>query len=263
MSNLPNTTRNQLSTIATLATQELTPGRLELYSWPVQPSILVIAPHPDDFDAIACTLKYMQVEQQANINLLVLSGGSKGVQDEYDGNGDWHHKAWLREQEQRTSVAQFGLATEQIRFLRLPEAADGELSDCEANRLQLFDALSEHSYDIFMLPYGEDSNTAHQRTFAMACDYARLSNRPMLGLFNKDAKTTHFRADLYQGFDAASARWKAGLLRCHDTQQRRNLNLRGHGFDDRVLNFNRQVAEELGLDDPFAEAFQVSYFPPA
>ena len=40
--------------------------------------LLVLAPHPDDFDAIAITLRYFQARGN-EIHLAVLSGGSQGV----------------------------------------------------------------------------------------------------------------------------------------------------------------------------------------
>ncbi len=60
-------------------------------------------------------------------------------------------------------------------------------------------------------------------------------------------------------FDAVGekeAEWKGELLRCHRSQHARNLNTRGHGFDDRILKVNQVVAESLRLDAPYAEAFE-------
>jgi len=49
-------------------------------------------------------------------------------------------------------------------------------------------------------------------------------------------------------------------LRFHDSQQARNIEIRGHGFDQRTLRFNRKPAKELGLDAPCAETFQAEIF---
>ena len=66
------------------------------------------------------------------------------------------------------------------------------------------------------------------------------------------------RHDVYTPFDEGVAEWKAELLRFHDSQHQRNLNTRGHGFDERVLGANREIAKELNLDAPYAEVFDVN-----
>ena len=76
---------------------------------------------------------------------------------------------------------------------------------------------------------------------------ARDPGSPLLALYNKDAKTLGFRTDPYVGFDEIPADWNRALLRFHDTQQARNITLRGHGFDDRILSFNRKLAREPEL----------------
>jgi LmbE family N-acetylglucosaminyl deacetylase len=222
--------------------------------------VLVLAPHPDDFDAIAITLRSLQ--QQGNkIHLAVLSGGSKGVQDSYAKPAPgWRQKAQLREQEQLNSCACFGLPPSRISFLRLPEAADGELAHDTSNQAQVCKQLNETSPDILFLPSGNDRNTGHQRSCNMARRAVRDLGKPLLALYNRDAKTLSFRTDLYAGFDQNQANWKRTLLRFHDTQQARNIATRGDGFDDRILSFNHQLAHELGLGEPYAEAFQVELF---
>ncbi|QJW85582.1 hypothetical protein HK414_26830 [Ramlibacter terrae] len=65
------------------------------------------------------------------------------------------------------------------------------------------------------------------------------------------------RVDLYFAFGEGEAAWKARLLRCHRSQQARNLRTRGTGFDARVLEVNRQAAQSLGLAEPYAETFEL------
>lgn len=222
--------------------------------------VLVLAPHPDDFDAIAITLRSLQ--QQGNeIHLAVLSGGSKGVQDSYlRSQPGWKQKAQLREQEQLNSCGYFGLCPSRIKFLRLPEAADGELAQDSSSEARVRDQINESSSDILFLPFGNDSNIGHQRTYDMTRRAVRDLGKPMLALYNRDAKTLSFRTDLYSGFNETQANWKRSLLRFHDTQQARNVATRGHGFDERILSFNRKLAQELALEDPYAETFQVELF---
>lgn len=221
--------------------------------------LLVLAPHPDDFDAIAITLRYFQ-KRGNEIHLAVLSGGGKGVQDSYANPPTREQKARLREQEQIDSCSFFGLSPARLSFLRLPEAPDGELDNNATNAARVRILISETSPDVLFLPYGNDSNSGHRRTYAMTRAAARELGRPLLALYNKDAKTLNFRADLCAGFDETEADWKRTLLRFHDTQQARNIEIRGHGFDDRILSFNRELAQALGLEVPYAEAFQFELF---
>jgi len=222
--------------------------------------LLVLAPHPDDFDAIAITLRYLQARGN-EIHLTVLSGGSGGVQDCYANPPTWEQKARLREKEQMQSCGFFGLSPARLSFLRLPEAENGELAEDATNQARVRKQIGETSPDVLLLLYGEDSNAGHRRTYNMARAALRDLGRPLLALYNKDAKILSFRTDLYVGFDEAQADWKRTLLRFHDSQQARNIDIRGHGFDDRILSFNRNIAQELGLEVPYAEAFQIELFP--
>ena len=40
----------------------------------------------------------------------------------------------------------------------------------------------------------------------------------------------------------------------------RNLNTRGHGFDDRILDINQELAKSLKVDDVYTEAFEFQTF---
>jgi len=223
--------------------------------------LLVLAPHPDDFDAIAVTLRYFQARGN-DIHLAVLSGGSKGVLDSYADPPTWEQKARVREQEQLDSCAFFGLPPARTSFLRLPEAADGELAHNLSNASRVRTQIRETSPDVLFLPCGNDSNTGHRRCYDMARAAALALGRPLLALYNKDAKTLSFQPDLYTGFDESQADWKRTLLRFHGSQQARNIKLRNHGFDDRILRFNRELAQALGREAPYAEAFRFELFLP-
>ena len=107
------------------------------------------------------------------------------------------------------------------------------------------------------MPHGNDSNAGHRAMFALFGEAARRLSPPPLALLNRDPKTLGMRMDFYMPFGPEEAEWKAALLRCHDSQQQRNLNTRGHGFDARILECNRCIARELSLDAPYAEAFEV------
>ena len=108
-----------------------------------------------------------------------------------------------------------------------------------------------------ILPHGSDTNADHQRTFRFFDAWARAQAQPVLGLLCFDPKTISIRLDLVMPFDQPDADWKARLLRCHDSQQQRNLRSRGHGLDERILGVNRAIAKGAGLAAEFAEGFEI------
>jgi LmbE family N-acetylglucosaminyl deacetylase len=214
-------------------------------------TILVLAPHPDDFDAIGITLRHLQAQGHA-LHVAVLTTGASGVDDGFSGADDDAAKARLREAEQRDSCAFFGLAPDRLHFLRLwgsaPEADD---------RARLGAWIAARPADLVFMPHGNDSNRTHRRTYEAVCALAREQDLPPWACLNQDAKTQDMRMDLYFDFGAEDAAWKAQLLRFHASQQARNLRTRGTGFDARVLEVNRKAAEALGTRQPYAEAFEL------
>lgn len=229
------------------------------HNWPAVQRIAVLAPHPDDFDAIAVTLRFFHARGD-EIHLAVLTDGASGVEHGYAGAHDNAAKAALREAEQLASCAAFGLPRERIGFLRLPEDDAGLIVDA-SSMTALGDWLTPRQPQLVFMPHGNDSNITHQRTYALARAVAAQQDLALTALLNQDAKTRGMRHDLYTDFDAATAEWKAGLLRLHASQHQRNLNTRGHGFDERVLAVNRRTAATLNLDTEYAEAFELERWP--
>ncbi len=82
----------------------------------------------------------------------------------------------------------------------------------------------------------------------------------LVACLNRDPKTTAMRNDLYLEFGPETAAWKGALLRIHGSQQQRNLNMRGLGFDERILGVNSEIAAALGLTGKYAEVFEVEIF---
>lgn len=203
--------------------------------------VLVLAPHPDDFDAIAVTLQRLQARGHV-IDVLVLTSGSSGVEDGFGGAFDRGAKAALREAEQRESAARFGLPPERLQFLRLWEDFDGVPHDAAAQHALLRNLLRTMAPALVFLPHGNDSNATHRRTFETFHAIATEERLHTTALLCLDAKTTAMRRDVHVFFDESAAQWKAALLRCHTSQQSRNLRTRGQGFDDRVLAVNRAAA---------------------
>lgn len=211
--------------------------------------VSVLAPHPDDFDAIGLALRHLHLQGHA-IELAVLTTGAGGVDDGFEGAEDAGAKAALREREQRESCAFFGLAPQRLQFLRLWN--DG----CE-DIAPLRQWMAAHPADLLFLPHGNDSNRTHRRTYESVRAVAAEQGVQAWACLNRDAKTLDMRVDLFLAFGEEDAAWKAQLLRCHRSQQSRNLRTRGQGFDERVLGVNRQAARELGTPLPYAEAFEL------
>tara|TARA_R110001599_G_scaffold64023_4_gene179564 strand:- start:250078 stop:250860 length:783 start_codon:yes stop_codon:yes gene_type:complete len=220
-------------------------------------NILVLAPHPDDFDAIAVTLRFFQ-QRGDTIHLAVLTNGASGVEDGFAGAHTDEEKTFLREAEQIASCRFFGLAPEHLRFLRLPLDDNGNPFLDDANRQRIRVCLQQSHADLVFMPHGNDSNITHQRTYALFRSVALEDKLSLWAVLNQDAKTQVMRTDLYTPFDEVSAQWKAQLLRLHASQHQRNLNMRGHGFDERVLAINRQAG--AARDVAYAEVFELERF---
>lgn len=230
---------------------------LSALDWPRGQRIAVLAPHPDDFDAIAVTLRHFHARGD-EIHLAVLTAGASGVESTYPGAVDDAAKGTLREAEQRASCSAFGLPAGRVTFLRL---AASELSCNDVNIAAVRDWLLPLQAGLVFMPHGNDSNATHRNTYALFSAVAEQAGLTLSALLNQDAKTVAMRHDLYLSFGTQAARWKSDLLRLHATQQQRNLNARGHGFDERVLAVNRATASALGLADEYAEAFELERWP--
>ena len=220
--------------------------------------IMCLCPHPDDFDAVAVTMKHFH-DNGNELQICVARTGS-GVEDSYCETPSRELKAAIREEEQRDSCLTFGLSSRNLAFLDLEEDQDEHPLDNEFNRRLIESHLRKVEPDIVFLPHGNDSNLGHQRIWRMFSHLAASSGRQMSAFLAKDAKTIDMRVDAYMTFGEEMACWKRSLLRLHRSQQIRNLNSRGIGFDERVLNMNRQAARELKLaiEPKYAEVFEIA-----
>jgi LmbE family N-acetylglucosaminyl deacetylase len=245
--------------IAKLFPSQAAPSCLQELSFPAGLKIVVLAPHPDDFDAIALSLCFFH-QLGAEIHLAVLTDGASGVEDGYMGATDHAAKAALREAEQTASCELFGLPLARLSFLRLPADANGNPRLDESNHVTIRNYLVERQPQFVFLPHGNDSNVTHQRTYSLFRAAALQEKLQLWAVLNQDAKTIAIRHDLYTAFDIEAAEWKARLLRLHQSQHQRNLNTRGHGFDERVLAVNQASANTLGISAPYAEVFELEYY---
>lgn len=231
------------------------PADLRSVVWPRPMTVLVTAPHPDDFDAIGVTLKYL-MDRGHDIHALVAETGS-GIDKVYGAGMTQEDKRTLRIREQTGSLRFFGLPDGNFRFLGLDNAPDDQVADDDGNRIFLEKVIREVHPDLLFMPHWNDSNRAHRDMANMMRAIASKVEWSVALMFNSDVKTVAMKKDFYVGFDAADAQWKAQLLRYHDSQHQRNLRDRKVGFDDRVLMLNRRTASELGIREPYAAAFEV------
>ena len=221
--------------------------------------LLVLGPHPDDFDAISVTLRCFADNGNPLAAGIVRTGS--GVLDTYAPELTWAKKADIREHEQRDSLRFFGMPDADVTFFSLDNDSDeGQLCESAANLAALAAFVSGKSPDILFIPHGNDTNSAHRALYTMVRKIVSGMDRPPALFLIRDPKTVLMRTDLYLPFGEEHAAWKATMLRFHDTQHQRNLTTRGHGFDDRILEGNRRIARELSLDAPYAEAFEVEAF---
>src|SRR3989339_198410 len=225
---------------------------------PASLNIVLLAPHPDDFDAIGVTMRALH--QNGNeIILAVLTTGVSGVEDTYAAKLGSDDKAIIREEEQKASIQFFGLPPEQITFLRLENDETKHMNVNESNFSRIKEFWEKHTPDLVFLPHGNDTNTDHQRTYAMFKKILETETKPVIAFLNKDPKTIGIRNDVITTFGEAEAAWKGELLRFHKSQHERNLRTRNHGFDERILNVNRKDAEELDLQDKYVEIFELEF----
>jgi LmbE family N-acetylglucosaminyl deacetylase len=229
---------------------------LEDFHCPVEARVLVLAPHPDDFDAVAVTLRHFR-DRGNEIRLSVMSPSSSGVEDGFCSPATPENKALTRELEQRASCRIFGMPDERLEFLHLREDESGHLLDSDDNYTNLGRHLRQVRPDLAFMPHGNDSNPGHRAAFRMLRRFAQQADHPIAAFLNRDPKTLQMEPDIFTLFGEEDARWKAGLLRCHQSQHQRNLNTRGFGLDERILRVNRDAAALLPGRPPYAEAFEI------
>jgi LmbE family N-acetylglucosaminyl deacetylase len=226
---------------------------------PASLRVAILAPHPDDFDAIGITLRHLRANGNP-LALAVLTSGASGVEDGFGGAYTKEAKGMLRETEQRESCHFFGLPEDQVAFLRLVEDAEGHPAESHSNCDQVRAFLLDKLPDLIFMPHGNDSNAAHRRTYRFFRRIAQEERLTLTACLNRDPKTLAMRSDLYTLFSDAQALWKAELLRFHRSQHQRNLNQRGFGFDERILRENQRNAAGWEARGSHAEVFELEFY---
>lgn len=253
-----------MSTSATIPVNGATPLRLSALTLRGPLTAAVLAPHPDDFDAIGVTLRHLH-DLGHDVHVAVLTTGASGVEDGFQGATRDADKAALREVEQQASARFFGLAPSRLTFLRLWGRAGGDADgadpvDDAAEIARLRDWLLPLKAHLVFMPHGNDRNKTHQRVYRSFRAIALEERLDLWACLNQDAKTVSMRSDLYMDFDAEAAAWKSEMLRLHASQHERNLRTRAIGFDERVLRVNRDAAVLLNSPLPYAEVFELERF---
>ncbi len=221
--------------------------------------LLVLAPHPDDFDAIGVTMRYFQKNGNA-LYVTVATSGASGVQDTFCSPPTMEAKGNIREEEQKAGCRFFGLPEANLIFLRLDKDKTGQLLENKTNIERVRRHILSKRPQMVFLPHWHDSNLTHQRVYAMFRLAALDAGYPLVAFLNRDPKTIQMQCHVYMGFDEKIAAWKRKLLRFHRSQQRRNLNRRGYGMDERILSTDRQSAEACSADARYAEVFELEFF---
>jgi LmbE family N-acetylglucosaminyl deacetylase len=243
--------------------------------------VLLVAPHPDDFDIVACTLRELAASG-AVLSACVLSCGS-GVENGYCENlaldPTPENIRKIRAGEQRAGCNFFGLAPDALRFLDLEESGGsyedrGQALLTPANVERFCEYFASQAPDVVFLPavleawpLGETApdpmasgNLGHWRAGKLVEEAVRRAgSRPIAVALHREPKTISIRTCVFTPYDAAAQRWKGEMLRLHDSQHKRNLRSRGVGFDERLLKPEAAKARDLGLGDEVvgAEVFQL------
>jgi len=233
------------------------PFSLRSITFPSALRVLMVGPHPDDFDAIGVTMRFFY-ENGNTIHVMTVRAGS-GVEDSFCSPPTFEAKAALRDKEQQDSCRFFGLPDEHLTLLDLEQNANAQILHTETNVNRLRDIILQQRPDLAFMPHGNDTNNDHRLVCTMFEQIVTETRLPVAAFLIRDPKTTDMRVDCYTEFDEAEANWKGELLRFHASQHQRNLNTRNHGFDDRILKVNRDIACDLGLSQPYAEAYELEF----
>ena len=218
---------------------------------------LVLAPHPDDFDAMGVTLRHFR-DRGHDIRLLVLSSSANGVEDSLLRSADAGGQGRASRGRTAGELPVFRASGRPLEFLRLARGCarrvfliDHADSLSPAGRVRRLSPRTSSSCPTATTPI---PTTAWLIAGGEAGPRDAAAGR---GLLVRDPKTIAMRDDLFVPFDENAAAWKAELLRFHRSQHQRNLNTRGHGFDERILRVNRDNAARLGIAEPYAESFEI------
>ncbi|MBM4341391.1 MAG: hypothetical protein FJ110_17840 [Deltaproteobacteria bacterium] len=241
---------------------------------PTDAKVLILGPHPDDPESVSITCRIL-MRSGCDLWVTIVTLSPSGVEGEYAQR--WENKnsidlekekVDIRRREQTLATERFGLPLDRLTFLDIEEDKGVNVPHHSA---KIRDHLLSIAPDIVILPIGKDPNQTHARVYQVFQEAARdltlKKEKPVVALYNEDPKTLEIRHDLFVLFGEKNAEWKKALLRIHDSQQQRNINHRGIGFDERILHMNhlsyKRFQEMLPhVDSPaqYAEVFEIELF---
>ena len=123
------------------------------------PKLLVLCPHPDDFDVAGVTLRSLS-RKGAEIYVAVAPTSSGVLSSFYTEDVSVEVRMATREAEQRESLLFFGLEASQFEFF--PYCCDldgnGELAYSERNRQLVERCVTQQQPDAIFIPHPNDAN---------------------------------------------------------------------------------------------------------
>lgn len=224
---------------------------LSQIAWPVGLKVLVLAPHSDDFDAVAVTLGMLH--KRGCILCLAVLCLDNGVDADFEPQT---RQAEIRKREQLASLAFFGLPVNDVTFPETSCDETGQVTDCPHNRKLIAEIFEKFQPDLVFSPHWNDTNSAHRYVAAILHDL-QAKYPKFLAFHNHDPKTTAMVTNAFMPFDENKAAWKSEMLRHHVSQHMRNLRSRGSGFDERLLADNRNSAKTVNSVLEYAEIFEI------
>ncbi len=151
---------------------------------------LALAPHPDDPDAVAVTLRLL-ARGGWEVSWAIVTSGCSGVQDAFAGS--------LHARKSRGARGGTGGIGTPLRSARgtaaLPAAGrgcDGELAETAENRMRFDAALRKLAPALVLLPCGADTDPTHRRVFTWFHDWMCNWPHPLTALYNEDPKSLAF-----------------------------------------------------------------------
>ena len=127
------------------------PLLLNTMRFPRELCILVLAPHPDDFDEIAVTMRFFR-DNGNPIHVVVVSSSASGVEDNFCYPPTRQTKSAIREEEQRRSCQFFGLPQSHLTFLRCHEDEAGHPVETQENLEHMKQCLLKEQWIWYFFP---------------------------------------------------------------------------------------------------------------
>jgi len=223
-------------------------------------NVLVLAPHPDDYDAIAITMKLLQ-QCDNRIFVRVLGTGWNRVEDEICDPATPEAKAALQRQEFHESCRRFELNEDDVAFLDMKEDSSGYIRKHPFNIELLKKAITEIKPQLIFMPHWND--TSNDRRLAATLAWDALDelglSTPLLHFYTPKTRTMY--RHFYTVFSRSEADWKAGQLQCHRSIQQHYMAHYGIGFVDKIIQLNYDAGRDIGKDK-YAEVFEMKILSP-